>query len=114
MPDYQLVLLHAEWCGHCKRFNPKKNEEGDSLTWSDVKEKVKNKVKCMQFEEKELEKDVDGWDLESLKKASQGWPTLLFVVKENDNDEYKFHSHFTGNRRDIKDFFKAIDNVLKI
>lgn len=115
MPDYQLVLLHADWCGHCQRFNPKdgKNKSGNSLTWSDVKDKVKDKMKCMQFEEKELNNDVKGWDMDSLKKAAQGWPTLLFVVRNNDTDEYKPHSYFEGNRENIDDFFQAIDDVLK-
>ena len=113
MPDYQLVLLHADWCGHCKRFNPKEGKSGNRLTWSDVKDKVKDKINCMQFEEKELNNDVKGWDLESLKKASQGWPTLLFVVRNDDTDAYKPHSYFEGNRENIDDFFQAIDDVLK-
>jgi thiol-disulfide isomerase/thioredoxin len=116
MPDYQLVLLHAEWCGHCNRFNPKEGKEvkgGNILTWSDVKKKVEHKMKCMQFEEKELENDIDGWDMESLRNAGQGWPTLLFVVKNNEAEKYKPHSYFEGNRDKIDDFFIAIDKVLK-
>ena len=116
MSDYQLVLLHADWCGHCKHFNPKEETEGKSrnrLIWSDVKDKVKDKMKCMQFEEKELNEDKQGWDMESLRKASQGWPTLLFVVRNNENDDYKPHSYFEGNRENIDDFFKAVDDVLK-
>ena len=113
MPDYQLVLLHADWCGHCKRFNPKEGKEGNRITWSNVKDKVKDKIKCMQFEERELNEDKKGWDMESLRNAGQGWPTLLFVVRNNDNDEYKPHSYFEGNRENIDDFFKAIDDVLK-
>jgi len=116
MPDYQLVLLHAKWCGHCKKFNPQdgnSEKSGNSLIWSDVKDKVKDKIKCMEFEEQELNNDKKGWDMESLRNASQGWPTLLFVVKENDNDKYAFDSYFEGNRENIDDFFKAIDNVKK-
>lgn len=113
MPDYQLVLLHANWCGHCKQFNPKEGKSGDRLTWSDVKDKVKDKIRCMQFEEKELNEDKEGWDMESLRKASQGWPTLLFVVRNNNNDTYKPHSYFEGDREIIDDFITAIDDVLK-
>ncbi len=113
MSDYQLVLLHADWCGHCKHFNPKEGKSGNRLTWSDVKDKVKDKMRCMQFEEKELNEDKEGWDMESLRKASQGWPTLLFVVRNNVQDEYKPHSYFEGNRENIDDFFTAIDDVLK-
>jgi len=115
MPDYQLVLLHADWCGHCKLFNPKegKSKGGKRLIWPDVKDKVKDKIKCMQFEEKELDRNVEGWDMESLKNAAQGWPTLLFVVRNDENDEYKPHSYFEGNRENIGDFFEAIDDVVK-
>jgi hypothetical protein len=115
MPDYQLVLLHANWCGHCKLFNPKegKSNSSDRLVWPDVKEKVRDKIKCMQFEEKELDRDVKGWDMDSLKKASQGWPTLLFVVKNDNDDEYRPHSYFEGDRENIDDFYREIDGVLK-
>lgn len=113
MPDYQLVLLHASWCHFCKQFNPKEGESGDKLTWSTVKDKVKDKIKCTEFEEQDLNKDKKGWDIESLKKAQQGWPTLLFVVKNNEGADYKPHSYYEGNRKDINDFFEAIDGVLK-
>ena len=110
MTDYQLVLLHAKWCGHCKRFNPKKREDGDKLTWLDVKNKVKDKIKCTEFEEQELNEDKEGWDMESLRNTAQGWPTLLFVVKKD--NKYKPHSYFEGNRGDINDFIEAIDGVI--
>jgi thiol-disulfide isomerase/thioredoxin len=113
MTEYQLVLLHAKWCGHCRNFNPQKDESGDKLTWNKVKDKVKDKIYCAEFEEQELNKEIEGYDMDSLRKASQGWPTLLFVIKENDKDKFKPHSYFEGNRGDINDFFEAIDGVLK-
>ena len=113
MPEFKLVLLHAKWCGHCKSFNPEKNNKGDKLTWKDVKEKIKDKIECAEFEEQELNNSNDDYDMDSLREAAQGWPTLLFVVKENDNDKFKPHSYFEGNRGDIDDFFEAVDGVLK-
>lgn len=113
MAEYQLVLLHAKWCGHCQRFNPEDGKKSKTLTWLDVKDKVKDKIKCMQFEEKELESDVKGWDMDALRSSSQGWPTLLFVVRNNENELYIPHSYFEGNRDNINDFIKAIDDVLK-
>jgi thiol-disulfide isomerase/thioredoxin len=113
MSDYQLVLLHAKWCHYCKKFNPKEGESGDKLTWSAVKDKVKDKIKCTEFEEQDLNNEKEGYDMDSLKKASQGWPTLLFIVRENENDNFKPHSYFEGNRANIEDIFEAIDEVLK-
>jgi len=113
MSEYQLVLLHAKWCHYCKQFNPKEGERGDKLTWLDVKNKVKDKIKCTEFEEQELNEDKKGWDMDSIRKASQGWPTLLFVIKNNENDNYKLHSYFEGDRGQINNFFEAIDGVVK-
>lgn len=113
MSEYQLVLLHAKWCHYCKQFNPQEGDSGDKLTWSVVKDKVKDKIKCIEFEEQELNEDKKGWDMDSIRKASQGWPTLLFVIKNNENDNYKLHSYFEGDRGQINNFFEAIDGVLK-
>jgi len=111
MTDYQLVLLHAKWCGYCKRFNPSDKASGDRLTWKDVKEKVKDKMKCAEFEEGDLEKDHDGYDMDSIKESIQGWPTLIFLVKED--GKYKPHSYFEGSRDKIEDFHTEIERVLK-
>ena len=128
MPEYELALLYANWCGHCKIFYPenekiddanKKDNENKNtkkgrsrdLTWGQVKEQVRDKISCVQFEEGDLEKEHEGYDMNDIKHAPQGWPTLLFLVKENKNDNFKPHSYFGGDRTNIEEFYKAIDKV---
>ena len=121
MPDYELALLHAKWCGHCNSFYPEnergtenkntKKGGGKTLTWGQVKEQVKDKISCIQFEEGDLEKEHEGYDIKAIKGSVQGWPTLLFLVKEEENDKLKPHSYFEEDRTNIDHFHKAIDKV---
>jgi hypothetical protein len=130
MPEYELALLHAKWCGHCVRFYPEneknndneknnenknenknKNKKGGSkaLTWGEVKKEVK--IPCVEFEEGDLEKEHKGYDIKSIKEAAQGWPTLVFLVRNNNNENFRPHSYFEGNRTNINDFHKAIESI---
>ncbi len=109
MSDYKLALLYAHWCHYCKRFNPKDGDNGDNVTWNDVKKKVK--IDCVEFEEGDLDKLKDEYDMESIKEAVQGWPTVLMLVKVN--GKYKPHSYFEGNRQNIDDFNSFISSVVE-
>ena len=111
MAEYKLVLLYAKWCGHCQRFNPSTDNNSSDLTWAKVKAAVKTKINCHEFEEGDLETDHTGYDIDSIKDATKGWPTLLFLVKEKDSEKFKPHVYFEGNRSKIEDFHEAISQV---
>ena len=58
-----------------------------------------------------MEKEHDIYDIKAIKGSVEGWPTLLFLVKEKENDKFKPHSYFEGDRTSIDEFHKAIDEV---
>jgi thiol-disulfide isomerase/thioredoxin len=59
-----MLLIHANWCGHCQRFKP---------TFNELCKQLGNDFPCTSIEDSNLEDD-------SLKKALnfQGYPTIKF------------------------------------
>lgn len=114
-----LVLLYANWCGHCRNFY-KKDSSGnpldlekindDGLSWQQVKKECG--IKTLQFEEKELEKGgrVEGVTLDDLNKfmsEGKGWPTIVMLKKHG--DKYNILKQFQKSRSDIKEFKNFIE-----
>ena len=125
--DFILVLCYANWCGHCKNFYLKKDDNPlsideakklDTLSW----QKVKNEcgIKATQFEEGELsgkvnieEKkqdkvNVENFDLKDLATHVKGWPTILILKKDN-SGKYVYHETYEGGREKIEQFKKFIE-----
>lgn len=78
-----LVLFHAEWCGHCKRFMPewdKISSEIESMEGEDV---ILAKVECGDTKENEAHKNI-------MKKYNiQGYPTILSFDESGNHSEYE-------------------------
>lgn len=83
-----LVLLHADWCGHCQQF---------MSTWEELKQDPdckKNNIKFVSIESQETEK------LAKYKHILNGYPTIFKI------DSHGKHVLYNGNRKleDIKHF----------
>lgn len=84
-----LVLYHANWCGHCQRFQP---------DWKKIQTRVKKELPnvCLG--------DVEETQMRSHMKDSevQGFPTIKFYRKSDGsnkaNEENKNNIPFEGER----------------
>lgn len=120
--DLLLVLLYANWCGHCRNFYKKdsnnspldlkdiKSVDKNELTWQQVKKDCG--IKTLQFEEKELEKggNIEGVTLDELNKfmsEGKGWPTIVMLKKNG--DKYNILKQFEKSRNDMKNFEEFIE-----
>ena len=80
-----LVLFHADWCGHCKKFMPKWNEISQEINALEKGVKL-IKVECGDSSNNENHAKV-------MKKYSiKGYPTILSF------DESGNHSEYEGDR----------------
>ena len=115
-----LVLLYANWCGHCKNFYRKdsngkplelKDIKEESLSWQQVKKDCG--IKTMQFEESELKNGgkSEGVSLDELNKYmsadGRGWPTIVMLKKNG--DKYDILKQFQKSRSDINEFKDFIE-----
>jgi len=91
-----LLLIHAEWCGHCKRFLP------TFQSLCKILNKRGNDFPCIAIESEELKKDGG---VVSNALDVRGYPSLKFF------DQYgKIISDYNGNRSE-KDLLNMICQV---
>jgi thiol-disulfide isomerase/thioredoxin len=113
--DQILVLLYANWCGHCRDFYVKDNTDKplelneidkNKVSWQKVKKECD--IKTLQFEETELKQGgkVEGIDLKDLHSYVNSWPTIVMLQKEG--EKYKILKQYKGSRNNIKDFKQFI------
>lgn len=91
-----LLLVHANWCGHCKHFTPVFSEISSELNGDSIN------FPCVAIESEELNKD--GGKLSSSLKI-EGFPTLLFFDQSG-----KIMGNYEGQR----DKSSLLKNICKV
>lgn len=77
-----LVLFHADWCGHCKKFMPEWDKISNEINSSD------NGVKLMKVECGDASNNQK--HAEIMKKYSiKGYPTIISFDKLGNFSEYE-------------------------
>ena len=76
-----LVLFHADWCGHCKKFMPE---------WDEVSKEVKNKSQDVVLVKVECGKPTENKKHAEImeKYAVKGYPTILSFDQSGSYREY--------------------------
>lgn len=79
-PQKSMVLFHADWCGHCKKFMP---------TWDELSSKWNESQNEMKFIKVECGKSAENPEhAEIMKKYNiKGYPTIL-VFENGKSTEY--------------------------
>ena len=75
-----MLLIYADWCGHCQRFKPVFNE---------IHTKIGNNFSCVSINDVELERNPDL----SKALAFRGFPTIKFFDQNG-----KITQDYTGDR----------------
>lgn len=93
----KVILYHANWCGHCKRFGPE---------WNKLKSMKNNNDELKDIEFVDYEYDKNKSDID--KANISGFPTIR-VHFDNKVEEY------SGERsaEAITDFIKNIKGYVK-
>lgn len=87
-----LLLIYANWCGHCTRFKP---------TYNQICKQMGSKFPCVSIEHADLQND----DKLISKLDFQGYPTIKFFDQHG-----KILGDYNGNR-DKESMLKHICNV---
>ena len=117
MKDISIVLAKAEWCGHCRSFQPI-----FKLSEKDIKNNDYLKTMNIKYEIYDVDKDKDSfikkYGEERLNKID-GYPSAFVVIIEN-NKVNKFEEVNTTKEKEgktkeeaSKDFIKNIEVKLK-
>ena len=104
-PKVILVLVFAEWCGHCQHLKP---------TWKEMKEEILLKQPD-EFEFKEIEDVHQPIELEELRRQFlnndetiqvNGYPTIGGIK----NGKYYSYSEPTRNKEDLMNFANKLQS----
>jgi thiol-disulfide isomerase/thioredoxin len=95
-----LLLVKAEWCGHCKRYKS---------TYSKLAKMFppKGDFLITQIDETQIVKDSNAE--KGLKNFIEGYPTLLFFNKDG-----KIVQRFDGDRENLSEMLKKICSMYKV
>lgn len=77
-----LVLFHADWCGHCKRFMPEWDKISSEVASMDGVDVMLAKVECGNAKDNDAHKDI------MEKYNIKGYPTILSFDKSGNHTEY--------------------------
>lgn len=104
-PKVMLVLVFAEWCGHCQQLKP---------TWNEMKEEILLKQPD-EFEFKEIEDIHQPTQLEELKRQLlntdetievNGYPSIGGIK----NGKYYSYNEPTRNKEDLMNFANKLQS----
>ena len=74
----KLILLWAEWCGHCTAFKPKFDTCREEVA---IKPELANKIEIVDYNDKDHPKKLAEY-------GGKGYPTVVFEDSEGNFDEY--------------------------
>lgn len=94
----KLVLVHATWCGHCKRYLQTKMFE-DKLP-----NELKNNSKYSSVSIQELDYDKNKDFAEKYNINS--FPTIIIIKNDKESKQ------FEGNRDNVNELISFIDSML--
>lgn len=88
-----MLLIHATWCGHCKRFAP---------VYQKLSQKLRARFPCVAIESEELKSD-NGKLSNAL--SVEGFPTIKFFDQHG-----RIVGDYNGNRNEQD----ILDNICKV
>ena len=74
----KIILMWADWCGHCTKFKPEFDKCRQEVAGSDLKDKID----VLDFNEKDYPKKLAEY-------GGQGFPTVVFEDSEGNFDSYE-------------------------
>jgi hypothetical protein len=81
-----VVVIHAEWCGHCKDFMPVFDNQ--IVPSNNFDEELKDLLTLSSVEEKEYSKDLFG--------EIDGYPTIRYITFDDDGKPLKNNNNNNG------------------
>ena len=88
-----VIVIHAEWCGHCKDFMPVYNNE--IVKSNNFDEELKDLLTLSSVEEKEYSNSKD------LFGEVDGYPTIRYITFDEDGKPLKKNNNNNNNNGTI-------------
>jgi len=88
-----VIVIHAEWCGHCKDFMPVYNNE--IVKSKNFDEELKDLLTLSSVEEKEYSNSKD------LFGEIDGYPTIRYITFDEDGKPLKDNNNNNNNNGTI-------------
>jgi protein disulfide-isomerase A6 len=74
----KIILIWAEWCGHCVNFKPEFDKCREEVSGCDLKDKIE----VVDFNEKDYPEKIKEY-------GGKGFPTVVFEDSEGKFDSYE-------------------------
>jgi thiol-disulfide isomerase/thioredoxin len=115
MIEIKVVLVKANWCGHCRTFEPLYEEAKKKYKNIDY---LKNITDFIKYDvQNEKEDFIDDYS-EKIFSSIVGYPTVLLIISDNDKhkgdeNKHKTYEINTTKKTDTQTESKAINEFLK-
>ena len=125
---YKVILIKADWCGHCKEFFPifdkankeiGKNSEYKNIEFISYDTHTKELINHNHNKNDKDENDKNKSTESTYPYANEigevdGYPTIVVIVEKNDGNEKKILKKIIEERgSDSKEFNEIIINTIK-